>query len=260
MGLRLQVWKPVTLAADRNHIHPQAVFALIGGQQVHGVLFQRHTPVDSHFPSGGKLTKSGVLPVYRGKIQSVSLFLSSIDKDPLQGRQSFLPFHTSSWKSPTWYYNGFGPWSENVGSYYGSAFSRDCARGIMTLAEAGYSKDMLKVMERFNEWLMFFPRNYPKLQLDSKPIPGHWTVVPNMPLIYSEELVHVGWPTRYTQERFGSHYKDFGNPENDGHGLLMMANWKVWQKNGKPVRWVMDSWEYLREAAEYILWAIENSP
>lgn len=167
-------------------------------------------------------------------------------------------FHTSTFCAPSWRYNGFGTWRPDANSYRGSAYSRDCGRALLVLSELGFYEETERSLARFDEWLLYFPERYPELQLLGHKIHGHWTVIPNKPLIYSKELVDVGWPTRYTRELFGDHFQDFGNSENDGHGLLMLAHWKLWMKTGCDPRWVRDRWTYMREAADYISWAISN--
>jgi hypothetical protein len=168
-------------------------------------------------------------------------------------------FHTSTHLAPSWRYDGFGPWNKHANSYYEMAYSRDCGRGMMSLTDLGCEEEVERSLDRFDEWLMFFPNQYPELQLGGQTIPGHWTVVPNMPLYYSKKLSKMGgWPTRYTYERFGEHYEDFGNPENDGHGLVMLAHWKHWNKTGRGAEWVKRKWTELKEAADYIIWALDN--
>jgi len=96
------------------------------------------------------------------------------------------------------------------------------------------------------------------LRLAGKSIPGHWTVIANKPLVYSQVLTGVGWPTQYTEAKFGKHYRDFGNPETDGHGHSMMSHWKTWHNAGRDMQWVRDRWQFLREAAGYITWSLDN--
>jgi hypothetical protein len=105
---------------------------------------------------------------------------------------------------------------------------------------------------------MFFPNNYPKLQLMGQKIPGHWTVVANDPLWYSRDLSKIGWPTLYTSEKFGVHFEDFGNPETDGHGISMIAHWKTWNKASRPIQWVKERWTYIKEAANFIVWSLDH--
>ncbi len=169
--------------------------------------------------------------------------------------------HESAWKSPSWFYDGFGTWTNaigtgNNGSYYDCYYTRN--KTIMLLPDLNYIAEANRALALLDKQLMYFPDNYPTLQLGGKKIPGHWTVIANKPLIYSQFLTGVGWPTQYTKEKFGSHYMDFGNPETDGHGHSMMSHWKTWQNSGRNKQWVVDRWIYLKEAADFLLWSLDN--
>lgn len=169
--------------------------------------------------------------------------------------------HESALNAPSWFYDGFGTWTSgigenNKGSYYDSYYTRN--KTIMILPDLNYIDESNRAINFLDKQLMYFPDNYPTLQLLGKKIPGHWTVIANKPLIYSQVLTGVGWPTKYTFEKFGSHYKDYGNPETDGHGHSMMSHWKVWQNSGRNKQWVSDKWNYLKEAADFICWSLDN--
>lgn len=169
--------------------------------------------------------------------------------------------HESAYGAPSWFYDGFGTWSNtigqnNQGSYYDCYYTRN--KTIMILPDLNYIDESNRAINFLDKQLMYFPDSYPTLQLAGKKIPGHWTVIANKPLIYSQVLTGVGWPTKYTIEKFGTHYKDYGNPETDGHGHAMMSHWKVWQNSGRNKQWVSDKWKYLKEAADFICWSLDN--
>jgi hypothetical protein len=171
--------------------------------------------------------------------------------------------HESAYRAPSWFYDGFGTWTDSIGigevkkgSYYECYYTRN--KTIMILPDLDYIEESNRALALLDRQLMYFPENFPVLQLGGKKIPGHWTVIANQPLIYSHVLTGVGWPTRYTKEKFGSHYRDFGNPETDGHGHAMMSHWKTWHNSGRDKKWVRDRWNYLKEAADYIVWSLDN--
>lgn len=169
--------------------------------------------------------------------------------------------HESAWKSLSWFYDGFGTWTNTIGegnngSYYDCYYTRN--KTIMILPDLNYIAESNRALALLDNQLMYFPNNYPSLQLNGEKIPGHWTVIANKPLIYSQVLTGLGWPTQYTVEKFGSHYQDFGNPETDGHGHSMISHWKTWQNSGRDKQWVIDRWKYLKEAADYLLWSLNN--
>ena len=165
--------------------------------------------------------------------------------------------HTSYKDAPSWRYDGFGPYVLKANSYYDSFYSRDGARAIMSLNSYGCTKKADLGCEFGNKWMMYYPEA--GLTIKDVPIPGHFSVIPNKPMIYSTLLTVVAaWPTRYTEERFGSGYQNLGNQETDGHGLMMEACYLVWNNLGKPTDWVEKNWKYINEAAVWIKWCQEN--
>ena len=164
--------------------------------------------------------------------------------------------HTSYRDAPSWRYDGFGPYVLNANSYYDSYYSRDCARAIMTLNEYGYSGLAKLSCDLGGRFMMAYPED--GATLGGIPVPGHFSVIPNKPYIYSRTLIHHGWPTRYTEERFGSECTNLGNQETDGHGLTMMANYLTWKNLGRSAGFVRDNWTYIREGANWIVWCFEH--
>lgn len=165
--------------------------------------------------------------------------------------------HTSYDKAPTWRYDGFGVWVPDDGSYYDSYYSRDGGRALLTLLLFGAKDKAAKSVSYANRQMMYFREN--ALTLGGIAIPGHYTVVINKPLLYSEVLVPVAnWPTAYTEEAFGAEYKNLGNQETDGHGLMMMANYNTWRALGSPQSFIDDNWEYIKEASDWIVWCFDN--
>jgi len=155
--------------------------------------------------------------------------------------------HESAYKSSR--FDGFGGFLPDWGGYHDAAYTR--LRGLTLLSNMGFQKKVNTSIAFFDKWLMYFPKSFPEIQLGGKPVPGHAPVIANKPHLYFDELRHVGWPTKYTT-------RDFGNPENDGHGMLMLTRWRAWIKQGRTKDWVDDRWEALNEAAEYIPWCLDN--
>ncbi len=164
--------------------------------------------------------------------------------------------HTSGKTAPSWWYDGFGPWVENLGNYYGDYYARDAARALITLSALGCYEEAQRGVAYGNKLMMFFPDN--AMTFHGHPIPGHCPVVMNRPLFYSEILSISGWPTQYTEERFGPDYQKLGNQETDGHGLMMMANHRIWRHASDPQAWLNANWREIREGAEWILWCFAH--
>lgn len=146
-------------------------------------------------------------------------------------------------------YGGFGGYTPGLGAFYTSSYTR--LRALTLLSNAGFDEKVGKAIDYFDKWLMYFPQSYPEIQMGGKPVPGHATVIANKPHIYFDELKNCGWPTRFTT-------RDYGNPETDGHGLLMLTRWRAWIKSGRSKDWVEKRWAALNEAAEWIPWCLDN--
>ncbi len=146
-------------------------------------------------------------------------------------------------------YQGFGGWIPDLGAFYDWSFSRN--RSLTVLGHSGFKEKVNASIDFFDKWMMYFPQSYPDVQLDGKPVPGHATVVPNLPHLYFDFLQNLGWRTKYKTN-------DFGNPENDGHGLLMITRYRAWAKQGRTREWIDERWEAINEAAEYIPWCLDN--
>ncbi len=146
-------------------------------------------------------------------------------------------WHTSTKDAPSYgFYNGFGTWKEHVDSYYTNAWSRDFGRSLQELAELGYVKVAERCLDWSDEWLMWYPRQFPELQLAGKPVPAHWSRVINLP----------------------QHVRPTGNAENDGHALMMLFHYKTWLHSGAKSEFVTSHWQPLEAAADYILWQMDN--
>ena len=143
-------------------------------------------------------------------------------------------------------YCGFGGYLAGLGAFYADSYTR--LRALTLLSNAGFAEPVEKCIDYFDNWLMYYPRSFPKVQLGGKPVPGHASVIANMPHVYFDV---IKWGTKYQTN-------DFGNPENDGHGLLMLTRWRAWLKSGRTSEWVDKHWEALNEAAEYIPWCLDN--
>ncbi|MBN1901281.1 hypothetical protein JW926_08165 [Candidatus Sumerlaeota bacterium] len=155
--------------------------------------------------------------------------------------------HESAYKAD--YYGGFGTWRPALGAFWDASYTR--IRSLILLTEMGYMDKVEKSLDFFGHWIMHFPRSFPQVQMNGKPVPGHAAVIANKPHVYFDELKNVGWPTRYAT-------RDFGNPENDGHGMLMLSFYRQWLKKGKSEEWARHHWDVIHEMAEYIPWALDN--
>ena len=146
-------------------------------------------------------------------------------------------------------YSGWVGYLPNAQSYFDTSYTR--THFITLLSNLGFLEKAEKAIEYLDQWMMYFPKSYPALQIGGKPVPGHATVIANKPHIYFDELSKVGWPERFKT-------RDYGNPETDGHGILMLAHWRAWTKAGRAKEWIERRWDALHEAAEWIPWCLDN--
>jgi len=196
---------------------------------------------EKNFP-GPKISFSGspiATLLTRIYYENIDQILGRIDEDGM--------VHESGSKADN--YNGFGGWTPDLQPFYTCAYTR--FRGLTAIGHLGFEKKVNQSIKFFDKWMMYFPESFPEIQLDGKPVPGHATVIANTPHVYFDELTKVGWRTKYKT-------RDFGNPENDGHGLLMITRWRAWKKQGMTKKWIDERWEALNEAAEYIPWCLDN--
>jgi hypothetical protein len=155
--------------------------------------------------------------------------------------------HESAAKSAN--YMGWVGYMPDMQAYYGDSYTRN--HFIALLANMGFLSKAEKGMDYFHRCMMYFPKSYPTNQMGGKPVPGHATVIANEPHVYFDTLSKVGWPTKFKT-------RDYGNPETDGHGLLMLSTWRAWAKAGRSKEWVDQRWAAINEAAEWIPWCLDN--
>ena len=197
-----------------------------------------------------KISFSGdALAEIAGNVFSANLedILGKIDEDGF--------FHTSSKDAPGYDYDGFGTYLQPHAPYYTHLYSRDSGRAILTLCAMGLGERTERTMELFFRWLMYFPES--GLTFGGKPVRGHWALIPNIPLNYSQNSVNWGWPTQYTRERFGDEYQNLGNQETDGHGLLLMACRSVYLSVRDKKTWLEENFRYIEEAVSFIEWQMD---
>ena len=133
--------------------------------------------------------------------------------------------------------------------YYNDSFTR--THFIALLSNMGFLAKADKAIDYFDRWMMYFPKAYPEIQMGGKPVPGHATVLANKPHSYFDDFSKHGWPTKFKT-------RDYGNPETDGHGLLILSRWRTWAKAGRTKQWIESRWEAIHEAAEWIPWCLDN--
>lgn len=138
-------------------------------------------------------------------------------------------YHTSSKGSVSWGdYNGFGTYRINNGRYYHQSWSRDLGRSLQELTELGY----IKQARRCADYCLHMARLWeerPSLKIHGEVIPSHWCRIINRP-------------------------KKAQCFENDGHGLITMFLYKLWQRLPDREQWLHSRWPDIKAAGDWILW------
>ncbi len=245
---------------DASVPFPEKISALLDKINRRMLTFEEDYANLLEYRSTGALTAAGEAPVITltgDRDAEIATGVVFANLEELAGRSDNEGFvHTSGKYAPTWWYDGFGPWLMNAGNYYGDYYSRDAGRALLTLSAYGKKEEALRGVEYGNKLMMYFPENH--ITFNGKNVPGHCTVVMNKPMFYSEILSVSGWPTQYTEERFGKDYQKLGNQETDGHGLMMMANYSSWKENRNKKKWAETHFNEIKESAEWIRWCFEN--
>lgn len=145
-------------------------------------------------------------------------------------------YHTSSKDAPSWGgYEGFGTFSKKTGSYYGHSWSRDLGRSLGELTINGYTSEAL----RCADYCLRDARLYEErkdISLDGHPLPRHWCRIINLP------------GTTPGQGCF----------ENDGHALISLFIYKLWQRLPNRDEWLKARWPDIKGAGDWILWQFEH--
>lgn len=142
-------------------------------------------------------------------------------------------YHTSTKGSVSWgSYKGFGTFRTNVGTYYNMSWCRDMGRSLEELTELGYTNEAARCADYCIEMARLWETN-PRLKIAGTIIPRHWCRVINTP----------------------EKYDCF---ENDGHGLVSIFLYKLWQRLPDRDAWLRARWPDVKAAGDWILWQFEH--
>lgn len=126
----------------------------------------------------------------------------------------------------------FGTYRSGVGLYYKDAWSRDLGRSLQELTELGF----LNKATAAADFALLSSRSWtenPTLTYHGSPLPAHWSRVINRP--------------------------DFAAPlENDGHGLISLFIYKLWQRTPHHDAWLRAHWTDVKAAGDWIPWQFDH--
>ena len=158
---------------------------------------------------------------FRYNLQDIS------DKVDAQGM-----YHTSTKGATSWNGNAFGTYRTNAGMYYATSWCRDMGRSLGELAELEYTNEALRCADYcLRSARLWEDKSAPKF--NGNLYPPHWSRIANRP----------GAAPPY---------------ENDGHGLVSMFLYKLWQRLPDRDAWLRARWPDVQAAGDWILWEFDH--
>ncbi|HEV2329687.1 MAG TPA: hypothetical protein VGY56_12975 [Verrucomicrobiae bacterium] len=136
-------------------------------------------------------------------------------------------YHTSTKGAVSWNGTGFGTYETNAGIYYATSWCRDMGRSLQELTELGYTNDALRCAD-------FCLR-----------MANLWT---NSALAYRGHILLPHW------SRIANRPQNAPPFENDGHGLVTMFLYKLWQRLPDRDDWLRDRWPDIKNAGDWVVW------
>jgi len=143
-------------------------------------------------------------------------------------------YHTSTRGALLWGFNGgqFGSFRANAGIYYRDSWSRDMGRSLQELTVLGYTNKPSRCADYcLRVEALWESNSAPRYQ--GTLYPPHWSRVANRP----------GAAPPY---------------ENDGHGLISMFLYKLWQRLPDRDEWLRARWPGVKAAGDWILWQFDH--
>ena len=181
------------------------------------------TPRDYSGPEvsfGGNVYAKILANAFAFNVQDIS---DKVDQDGM--------YHTSTKGATSWNGNGFGTFQTNAGTYYATSWSRDMGRSLQELTELGYTNEALRCadycLRMANLW------ENPGLKYRGEILLPHWSRVANRP-------------------------KNAPPFENDGHGLVSMFLYKLWQRLPDRDDWLRARWPDVKNAGDWVVWQLDH--
>lgn len=143
-------------------------------------------------------------------------------------------YHTSTKGAPAWGVDGgqFGTFRASVGLYYRDSWSRDMGRSLEELTVLGGVKECAPCADYCFRMARLWEEQ-PSLRIDGQFFLPHWGRVANKPRL---------------SESF----------ENDGHGLIILFLYKLWQRLPHRDEWLRTHWTDVAAAGNWIPWQFDH--
>ena len=140
-------------------------------------------------------------------------------------------YHTSTKGAISWNGTGFGTFETNAGMYYATSWSRDMGRSLQELTILGYTNDALRCADYCLR------------------MANLWT---NSSLAYHGHILLPHW------SRVANRPQNAPPFENDGHGLVTMFLYKLWQRLPDRDDWLRARWPDIKNAGDWIVWQLDH--
>ena len=141
-------------------------------------------------------------------------------------------YHTSTKDAVSWGPAGFGTYRKDAAMYYRASWSRDMGRSLEELTSLGYIGEGKRVAD-YSFRMAHLWEQPPAPMFDNQYLPPHWGRVANNP----------------------SAAPPF---ENDGHGLVTLFLYKLWERQPNRDEWLTAHWSDVRAAGDWILWQFDH--
>jgi hypothetical protein len=195
------------------------------------------SPIPAEIPAA----YSGPRVIFKGNNYAAALqnaFYANV-QDMLDKIDADGTYHTSTRNALSWAGDPrsaggeFGTYRKDVGVYYGDAWSRDLGRTMQELTELGFLGKTTPTADFALHSARTWSQN-PSLNYKGVPLPPHWSRVINRP--------------------------DFAQPfENDGHGLIALFIYKLWQRVPDRDAWLRARWPDVKAAGDWIPWQFDHA-
>lgn len=197
-------------------------------EKLANILYISEKTLPSRLPLDIPLDYRGPYVRFEGNIYAdilTNAFYHNV-KDILDKIDEEGMYHTSTKDAPSWGgYQGFGTFKKNVGTYYPHSWSRDLGRSLQEIVSLGYLSYGERVADYcFKKALLWKDLGFPP----------HWCRIINIPT------------------------PNEGNFENDGHGLISIFLYKLWQRLPNRREWLERHWQDVEYAGDWIIWQFNN--
>lgn len=159
-------------------------------------------------------------------------------------------YHTSTKGAPNWsHYSGFGTYTNDVGCYYDDSWSRDMGRSLQELTALNYTNAALRCADYCLRCARLWEN--PSNSFHGQGRPVNWEhLAAAFPI--ATNAAGIILPPHWG--RIANRPQNWCVFENDGHGLVCMFLYKLWQHLPDRNEWLRARWPDIKAAGDWVLW------